>query len=252
MSQLAFWPLIDVRACVCVGGCVYWCELWMRWWQDWVGQSAIRCYSALTYVHTRTHTEETCSAFWFSIHLTIGHRTPVSLSHTHHTHTMCVPKCPQISHSSSPALTFTCSFCPFSFSLPLPLLASGAPAFHYCSRHFSAYTTDRVMGVCLCVSVCSGRVSMWPVDIIPRHNHAADSKPSMSSLYLPTPHKWPRPVAPGDQPLPQTLHWGAGPGRKTCDLTVSANTHRYVQRAFLTLKQSQCCFSCTDSSLAEI
>lgn len=90
MSQLAFWPLIDVRACVCVGGCVYWCELWMRWWQDWVGQSAIRCYSALTYVHTRTHTEETCSAFWFSIHLTIRHRTPVSLSHTHHTHTQCV------------------------------------------------------------------------------------------------------------------------------------------------------------------
>lgn len=157
-------------------------------------------------MYTHAHTQRKHVLLFGFLSILLLDTEHLYLSRTHHTHTMCVPKCPQISHSSSPALTFTCSFCPFSFSLPLPLLASGAPAFHYCSRHFSAYTTDRVMGVCLCVSVCSGRVSMWPVDIIPRHNHAADSKPSMSSLYLPTPHKRPRPVAPGDQPLPQTLH----------------------------------------------
>lgn len=44
-----------------------------------------------------------------------------------------------------PALTFTCSF----FALPHFLFLfhcwpPDAPAFHYCSQHFSAYTSDRV------------------------------------------------------------------------------------------------------------
>ena len=86
-----------------------------------------------------------------------------------------------------PALTFTCSFLAFShFPFLLHQRPPSAPAFHYRSRHFSAYTSDRVSA-----RACRSRVSM--LSTLRRGPSA------------PNTHKLPWPVAPSDHLLPRTV-----------------------------------------------
>ena len=105
------------------------------------GCGALRCYNTLTTQKTRTHT---CFLPVFRSYICLGANRSPTHAHIKHDHS---PKSVWRSRLFSPALTFTCSFCPRSFSLPVT--PAGAPAFHYRSRHFSAYTTGRAR-------VCAG------------------------------------------------------------------------------------------------
>lgn len=104
MSQLAFWPLIDVRACVCVCG---WVRVLM-WIMNAVmtGLGWPKCHQVLQRInictHTHTHRGNMFCFLVFYPSYYWTQNTCISVTHAPHTHNVC----PQMSTNQS--LFFTC------------------------------------------------------------------------------------------------------------------------------------------------
>lgn len=131
-----------------------------------------QCYNILT-MHTHTGHVSACLLVLY-----------LSLAHTHtrilniiviHIKSITLLHLLWLSH-----VLFVLSLFPFL----LLWCRIGAPAFHYYSQHFSAYTTTHVF-VCVCVSSRS-RVSMRPVDIMPQPFGTADNNPTVYLSLPPT------------------------------------------------------------------
>lgn len=141
---------------------------------------------------------------------------------------------PAATRSPSATLSlFTCF--DFHMFFPSSLIFSsrssdGAPAFHYCSQHFSAYTSDRA-------GVRAGRSGgQHAVDITPWPFSATDNNLTA------------RPAQTATNGCPQRPAITRDRAARFCarspDVTRGERTHRHtnMQRAFLTLMQSQASF----------